>query len=268
VVYPADRISWIKGHPEERADTLTRDSKTELIRAHQGGKLSRKQATLLEQKVNADPNDVKSRVSLLGYYHRSSLLSWSGFFWSAFRGDSIHQRRYVNLITWFVENRSQSIEAGLAEMYPPLGFDKSVSKTLKEMWEKEIAKSPTDVTVLCNAASFFHHTDRAISEELLRAAQELDPENAYLAGRLSQLYMLESKGNSELLARALLQKEAQIAKSSRANPYDLRDLARLAFANHDYEKAELAAAQLISSATERHETGSDYGNGFTMVIAF
>ena len=245
---------------EERADTLTKDSTTELMRAHRGGKLSRKQATLLEQQVDAEPNDVKSRVSLLGYYHRSSGLSWSGVLWSAFRGNSIHQRRYVDLITWFVEHRSQSIEAGLPEMYPPLGFDESVSKTLKELWEKQIAKSPTNVVVLCNAASFFYHTDKVVSEELLRSAQELDPDNAYLAGRLSQLYMVGSKRSSELLTRALSEKEAQIEKSSSVNPYDLGDLARLAFANHDYEKAELAAARLISSATERHDSSSDYGN--------
>jgi hypothetical protein len=187
VAYLAESMKPDVRYLEERADTLTKDSTTELMRAHRGGKLSRNQATLLEQQVDVEPNDVKSRVSLLGYYHRSSGLSWSGVLWSAFRGNSIHQRRYVDLITWFVEHRSQSIEAGLPEMYPPLGFDESVSKILKELWEKQIAKSPTNVAVLCNAASFFYHTDKVVSEELLRSAQELDPDNAYLAGRLSQL---------------------------------------------------------------------------------
>ncbi len=191
---------------------LTDDSLAAVMRAHRGGKLSRKQVTLLEQKVMADPSDVKSRVSLLGYYHKSSILSWSGFFSSVFLGASIHQRRYVDLVTWFVEHRPQCIEAGLPEMYPPLGFDEPVSKHLKELWEKQIAKFPTNVIVLCNAASFFHHIDKVVSAELLRSAQELDPDNPYIAGRLSQLYTLESQRSPELLAGALSQKGSTTRK--------------------------------------------------------
>jgi tetratricopeptide (TPR) repeat protein len=243
------------------AATLTNDSTKDLLRAHQGGKLSRKQATLLEQKVDADTNDVNSRVSLLGYYHRTSVLSWSGFLWSVLRRNSIHQRRYMDLITWFVENRSHSHESGLPEMYPPLGFDESDSKTLKELWEKQVEKSPTNLTVLCNAASFFHHIDKVVSEKLLRSAQELDPDSAYIAGRLSQLYMLMAKQRPEQLTEALSQKESQIEKNSRFNPHDLQNLAALAFATNDYEKAELVATRLVAIATEHHDGRSDYGDG-------
>jgi tetratricopeptide (TPR) repeat protein len=232
--------------------------------AHEGGKLSRNQAALLEQKADADPADIDSRVSLLGYYHRTSLLSWSGFISVVIRNKSNNDERYLSLIRWFVENHPNRPEAGLIEMCPPYGLDASVLQDLEELWTKKIEEHPGDVVVLSNAASFFHHAARNFSksEDLIRQAQELDPDNPYWPGRLSQLDRLRAKSRPELVASALSKKEDEIEKSERVNPYDLGDLAELAFAVGDYDKAKTAAEHLLALATaDRDCARSDYGNG-------
>ena len=236
-------------------------SKTSLImRAHEGGKLSRKQAILLEQKIAADPEDLDSRVSLLGYYHRSTILTWSGFLFSSLHGKSIHQDKYLQLIRWFVENHPTGSEAGLPEMYPPFGFEVSFANTLRELWLKNIDEFPENARVLGNAASFFHHTDQELSENLVRKAKELQPDNPYWDGRLSQLDSIRAVGRPELVHSALAQKEAEIDKSERVNPYDLGDLAQLAFAAGDDDKAISAAQRLLAVGKERNDKRSDYGN--------
>lgn len=236
-------------------------SRTSLIvKAHEGGKLSRKQAIALERKVEQDPTDLDSRVSLLGYYHRSTILTWSGFLYSVFHGKSMHQEKYLQLIKWFVEHHPGSLEAGLPEMYPPFGFEASFASSMQTLWLKNIEEFPENATVLGNASSFFHHTDKEMSETLVRKAQELQPNNPYWDGKLSQLDSLRAFGKPELLDSALVEKEAEIEKSKRVNPYDLGDLAQLAFAVGDYEKAVSAAQRLLTLAQERNDKRSDHGN--------
>jgi tetratricopeptide (TPR) repeat protein len=63
-----------------------------------------------------------------------------------------------------------------------------------------------------------------------------------------------------LVASSLSKKEDE--KSERVNPYNLGDLAELAFAAGDYDKAKTAAERLLALATaERDCAWSDYGNG-------
>lgn len=78
------------------------------ITAHQGGKLSHKEATRLEERIAIDPNDIESRVSLLGYYHWASFLRWSGFLRTAMGRKPAHHERYIQLITWFIKNKSDT----------------------------------------------------------------------------------------------------------------------------------------------------------------
>lgn len=52
----------------------------------------------------------------------------------------------------------------------------------------------------------------------------------------------------------------EIEKSKRVNPYDLGDLAQLAFAAGDDEKAVSTAQRLLALADERNDKRSDYGN--------
>ncbi len=232
--------------------------------AHEGGKLSRNQAALLEQKADADPTDLDSRVSLLGYYHRTSMLTWSGFLSVVIWSKSKQHERYMSLIRWFIENHPNRPEAGLIEMCPPYGFDRTVSQELETLWLRKIEEYPGDLGVLSNAASFFHQATRNFgkSDELLRQAQELDSDNPYWVGRRSHLDSLRAKGGSEFVLSALSTKEDQIEKSVRVNPFDLGELANLAFAVGDYDKARMAADRLLSIASTGHDFDDlDYGNG-------
>lgn len=67
-------------------------------------------------------------------------------------------------------------------------------------------------------------------------------------------------GRPELVHSALAEKEAEIDKSERVNPYDLGALAQLAFAAGDDDKAISAAQRLLAVGKERNDKRTDYGN--------
>lgn len=231
-----------------------------ILKAHEGGKLSRAEAKVLEEKIDLDQEDLDSRATLLGYYHRSTILTWSGFLFASLYGKSKHQEKYLNLIRWVVEMYPSSFVAGLPEMYPPFGFDSGSQHLLKSMWLKNVEECPSDTNVLRNASSFFHHTDQQVCEALLRKANELEPENPYWNGRLAQLDSIRASRDPDLLHSALCQKEEEVEKSPRINPYDLGDLAELSFAVGDFEKAASTALKLLKLASERADRRNDYGN--------
>ena len=132
----------------------------------------------LQAKADSDPNDIESRIQLLGFYHRKSILSKQ-------LRESHHK-----LACWFIENYPDSKIAGdhaahVMGTIDPIGYVKA-----RELWLDAVRSHDQNIAVLVNAANFFRWDDRDKSEELLIKAQVLQPDNIDLTKRLASLYTI------------------------------------------------------------------------------
>ena len=204
----------------------------------QGFRLSDDQAKELQSKAEADPDDVESRLQLLGYYQRNSILN-----------PELRERQ-VNAISWLVKNYPEA--AGHMQTHIHASIDPNGYMQVKKLWLANIEAHPRNAKVLGNAAKYFLQSDRTVAEVLLKKAQAIEPGNADWAEQLGQLYKLgimftsgpeRQQAATEALAqfeRAMKQNEVPQRSSSL-----LVDVAKMALAAGDTEKTKMYAEQLL-----------------------
>jgi len=238
--------------------THERRETDELIR--KGSHLSDKEADKLEERLRANPNDLSTRVQLLGYYFPRRFESASA------------RKNCQRHIIWIIQNHPSAVIAGLAEARLDPILDKEAYHEAKELWLKQVETYRKDTAVLGNAAKFFLIYDMDISEDLLKKAQALEPDNPEWSQRLGHLYLLKMQGisgvqrgsesleaKSEAAGQALKQFERSFASTvdERERSYKLEYLAKAAFEVGNMEKARAYATELLNKAVE-HDW--NYGN--------
>ncbi len=220
----------------------------------QGGRLSEEAAKALQIKADADPADVESRLQLLGYYWQKTI------FTPAVR------EPHLKLVCWVIENYPESKAAAVPESEVNAGIDPKSYGIVRALWLKTIKDHPTNTTILGNAAKFFLLSERDLSEELLKKAQTIDPQNPLWAQDLGQLYQLSSNHplseaqGREFAEKALEQFELalKLKGASNVNYYELGYLAKAAFHAGADDKAKDYAEQLIKTGDQGE--GVHHGN--------
>ena len=218
----------------------------------QGDRLSDEAAKALQATADADPADVESRLQLLGYYRGKTI------FTPAVR------EPYLKLVCWVVENYPESKAAAEAEVHA--GIDPKTYRVAKALWLKTVADHPGSPVILGNAAKFFLLSERDLSEEFLKKAQTLDPQNPLWAQDLGQLYQLSSNHplseaqGREFAEKALFQFELalKLKGASNVNYYELGYLAKAAFNAGANDKAKDYAERLIKTGDQGE--GVHHGN--------
>jgi hypothetical protein len=220
-----------------------------------GGKLSEKQAILLEKHLLAEPDDIRARLILITYY-----------------GDKSSPANYLtklNHITWLIENHPELEENFSSWLF--LDPDDEGFEVVKQLWLKQVEKRGSDSRVLKNAASFFAGKDNEMAEKLLLQGQALEPDNYEWAENLADLYLsnMDDKTAEEkkkATARALEQYEKAIdlTKKQRSQRKDmgraslLPPAARTAFDAGEMAKAKAYATELLMEFA-RDKEGYGYG---------
>jgi hypothetical protein len=124
----------------------------------------------------------------------------------------------------------------------------------KALWLQNVKDHPTNAMILGNAAAYFTIYDHGTAEDLLTKGQVLEPQNPAWSERLGQLYKLEAIGQpgTNLAAKALAEFEKAQTQTSPALPGSPRlvDLAKMAFAAGDLEKARTYANELLGPGLE------------------
>jgi TonB family protein len=147
--------------------------------------LSAEDAEKLEQRLQADPEDLEARAPLLAYY----LLKVTQEPESARFREA--RRRHI---LWLIEHHPESemavlSEASLSEAGP--AADPEGRQQATELWRKQADQHASDPRILGNAAGYFQWIDRRAAIELLKRAQQADPNNKQWSRRLGGLYALE-----------------------------------------------------------------------------
>lgn len=197
-----------------------------------GNGISAGKAAELEAKVQGDPEDMKDRETLLGYY-----------FMRQYGSPDIQKARDAH-IDWFIQNHPDSSMAGM-----PYAQIESVSDPgygqAAQLWQEQVLKNPGNPQVIKNAAAFFTLTDKPTSEGLLLKGAALEPSAQYWPDQLGHLYSLERD-----YPRALEQYEKAygLALGGSGQLSVLPDLSKTSVKAGDLVKAEKYAQELLDKA--------------------
>jgi len=220
-----------------------------------GRNLSSEGADSLEEKLVADPTDMVSRARLLGYYSRDM-----------FRSKSAREAKGRHVL-WLIENMPEAEVLGIPAGQLNALLDAKVYLEGKKLWLEHIEKSPGNLAILGNAASFFLLRDRTLAEEFLLKARSLDPKNAEWAQELGHLYSLGMMGvpaeaRKELAAKALEQFEtAYDLTPDMTRSFMLQELAKAAIEAEEAEKANEYAHKMLASGGKDWNSGNNIHHG-------
>jgi hypothetical protein len=212
-----------------------------------GEKLSQDEADKIEQKLVSSPDDVETRLILLGYY---SLC--------AYKSESCYGR-FQPHYHWLIEHDPASV----AFLYlHPLRFPAKSDAYAKAsaLWKKQAESHSQEPLVLANAAHFFWKNNLFFTDDkrygltFFEAAEKLDPNNSEWKWQLGRLHYEKSKVAAFKEDRAAEARKAltkfeesyKLNQKSYKTTYYLRVLARTAFAAEEWKKAENYAKELLA----------------------
>jgi beta-lactamase regulating signal transducer with metallopeptidase domain len=132
--------------------------------------MTQEQADLLEQRIDANPEDFEARRQLVTYYRTSSKVAWD----KKVPG----LRRHA---LWLIEHHPEhDVQApALSPQFDPEGFSAA-----KKLWEAHLARPDVSPFLVFRAATFFAPHDKPYAEQLILRGMAMDPDSAALKARM------------------------------------------------------------------------------------
>lgn len=214
-----------------------------------GSQLAADGAERLEAVVAKNPDDLDTRIRLLGYYALPRNLSVDA---------ETKARKHID---WIIQNHPDSPIAGTPYCQINYLLDADGFNEAKQLWLQQTKSHASDAAVLANAADFFQLADGDQAEKLLMQAAQLDPQNPNWHDKLGNLYLLSTFGSNGGAKKALAEFElAQAAdQCGPSRYYRLDKLVKAAFDSGDPKKAAKYAQELLDDS-ETFPRDWNYGN--------
>ncbi|MBW7866228.1 MAG: hypothetical protein H3C30_17655 [Candidatus Hydrogenedentes bacterium] len=233
----------------------------------EGGKLSEEKVKELENALDARPDDLWARTMLLGHHGKGQY-------------DSVEAMgKYEEHVLWLAENAPASPVMGstMVDLHPelnPVAYPK-VAALIRGHVEKE----PRNLRLLANAANFFLIYESGVAEEILKKCAEIEPDNPHWPRQLGFLYSLpkeadesspvETAPDAEAARKALaaLERAAELTTEPEMKLLQLTELAEMAFASGELEKAHGYATALLkgNDGPEKWNRGNRIHTGNTVL---
>lgn len=226
---------------------MERSEANRLLRT--GRQMSPDEAGAAEARVEAAPQLIDERLTLVGFY-------WI---------QSCGSDRYADKLCSHVIDliRHDPLAEFLRDplfFVIPAGCSHDTRARIRDEWLKQMDLHPTSVQVLDNAASFFKEFDPLVADRLFRRACELDGDEGRWAFRRALLLSSQIRGG--LADRFLIEtkiKDLELSRFKQAdeheNAYLLAELAACAFAVGMDRDATRLAHMSVNAAQPSH--GSD-----------
>jgi tetratricopeptide (TPR) repeat protein len=222
--------------------------------AFDAAQLPADQARALEQQLEAEPDDRRARVQLIGYY------------WQRRLDDPAAAARHAEHVQSLIQADPtlELLRSPFAEVDPFPSPDAFTAT--RQLWEAQLDAHPDSAEVHANAASFLLLHDQAAAAGLLQRATTLDPASPDWPEMLAHAYHLEvahleGDARKAVAAKAVAALEQAIQRSAQplARFYLLTDLAQMRLAAGDTDGAQQSARTLIEQA-QRYRGDWNYGN--------
>ncbi|MDF7807881.1 hypothetical protein P4E94_10570 [Pontiellaceae bacterium B12219] len=221
----------------------------------QGEQLPAAEAAELEKSLIENPDQLDVRIRLIGYY-------WM----QRFKNRAIRPAREKQVL-WLIEHQPEHEIHSLPYCHMDAMFNPSGYVKAGKLWRNHADSDEASAQVLANAAGFFLLSEPGFSENYLKRAQELEPDNAQWNKELAQVYHLRqstaSKGEVTALGKMeLVQLEAAHEKSGLMEKgYMWGDLAIAACKAGDYEKAATYAHKMVNFSGLGWNSGNNVHKG-------
>jgi len=171
-------------------------------------------------------------------------------------------------IFWLIKNHPDSDLAGRSETHIRPSILSSAYGKAKALWLKQIADHPANAKIIANAASFFVMQDRDRAKALYQEAKRIDPNNSDWPQRLSHVYRLgmrfqsdSSRKQATLKALNELELAYALATNDEKRMYILPDLAKDAYEADLIEKASTYAKQCLDNPPSGYNYGATIHQG-------
>jgi hypothetical protein len=141
----------------------------------EAARLSSSEAARLENQLLQRPDDLSVRARLISHYFQ----------------DATAQLR-ISHVLWVIQHHPGSKLAGstVARVAPAHDVlsTRSDYESVRSAWIRQIDANPAQPDILGNAAAFFEMEEPSRSEELLKRALRLQPENKFRLAALANFY--------------------------------------------------------------------------------
>ncbi|MCA9229560.1 MAG: hypothetical protein KDA57_02830 [Planctomycetales bacterium] len=267
VRHPTERVRELLKELEQTDSFLASVAGGKLVSQllAQGQLLSPAQAKGIEEKLQDNPEDLPSRVALMGYYQKLEGRHPSS------------EGPYAQLILGLIKHhpRSQLASRTGYLLLPREGNmgDEKAWVAGGKLWLEHVKAYSTDPVIAGNAG-IYHYTDifRAEAQDqaiaLLQQAHELDPQNGQWVWFLGDIYSSKSsafettadqrqafaKQSLEYLEESMRLSDRQASAVQKSS-----ELAAMAHAAGEFEKARSYAKERLQAATPQSESWN-YGN--------
>jgi hypothetical protein len=240
---------------EEQVHFLAANALTRL-----GSKLGAQDVQEFEQQAQHQATDLALRLLLLGYYYLPATMY-----------EHCRAARHRHIF-WVIEHSPERVTLAVDIDLDPATDGEAYAKA-KQLWLKQVEVNEANVTILGNAARFFFHSDRGLSEAILKKAQAIEPGNPKWSQRLGDLYahrlhQVTGQARRDTAAKALseLERAFHLETDEFRRFLALPDLAKAAVAADEREKARIYATELIEKtkdpgySMDEDGPGIHYGN--------
>lgn len=218
--------------------------------------LSAEEAESLEQRLQADPGDIKARTYLVIYY------------FGRFSDDEARRARHQHVL-WLIRNAPEAGVLGSPEGTISAHFNAGGYVAGRDAWLRNIDREPTNVTFLDHAATYFTVSqDRHLVIEFLEEAQRLDPENREWPRRLGNAHWRQGvhaapdvKKARAKKALAQFQRAYELTASKSGKAYLLNDLGKAAMGAERHDDARAYAKEILELSRQNNfGEGLHHGN--------
>lgn len=153
----------------------------DLLCCAEGISLSKEQASALNSKLEIHPEDLKSRLILLGYYFK-------------FQNNRVKGAERQKHIMWMLRNRPREYICSTDRVSWTGNIRKYYSET-KALWLELIKANPKDAVILGNAGCFFIIAAPCLARQYLKRSLKLDPANKHFQRALETVEEILAKYN-------------------------------------------------------------------------
>jgi len=224
-----------------------------------GRRLTANEATLEEDSLTEDPDDLTARSALITYYFRIPTAS---------KAPDLEEKREQHIL-WLIQHHPDAEFAGSPEAHIEQSGKYGSAEGYqhgKQLWLQQVDSHPDNVRVLDNAAKFVSLEDPNLERQLLEKALALEPSDALTLSLLACSYELERihvqapEEKAALAEKALSLRERGLGNAKPTERFHaLGQVATDAFDAGDTAKAGRYASELLQSAPEFAKDWN-YGN--------
>jgi tetratricopeptide (TPR) repeat protein len=226
-------VFFVLSMPVVQGAQMSIPDRFELFRLiRDAAKLAPGEAAEIEKRLEANPENLRDRLQLIGYYRLN---------------DPAHREPRRKHMLWVIQNHPDLPSTIMT--YTQLNSRDPGYAEGRRIWLEHVTARPNDPVVIRNAARYFVLADRELAERLYKQGEALTPKDYFWATDLGSLYMLQARNSDDTeYARKAVEAYERALQLAPRREFVLNELGEAAFEAEMFDKAEQYATEASLSS--------------------